>query len=144
MWSWKFVIQWSWEFKFDDLFLFWSKKRPRIMITWSYKLQFLWSMIKKAVISWFWSQQILWSRDFDLRKTVILNFKIIISRDPVILIPTISVITVIMDHRKWILMCVKISYIIFTIWVQKDWNLTPCIVSTILKDLNLRIWPKYW
>ena len=48
---------------------------------------------------------ILWSRDYDPRKTVILNFKIIISRDPVVLIPIISVINVIMDHRKWILMC---------------------------------------
>ena len=94
------------------IFFFLSKKRPKIMITWSYKLLFLWSMIHKAVISWFWSQQILWSRDYDLRKTMILNFKIIISRDLVIMIPTISVITVIMDHGKWILMCAKLQFFV--------------------------------
>ena len=91
------------------IFFFLSKKRQKIMIAWSYILLFLWSMIQKAVISWFWSQQILWSRDYDLRKTVILNFKIIISRDPVVLIPTISVINVILDHWKWILMCEDIT-----------------------------------
>ena len=106
LWSWNFVIQWSWEFNFDDLFFLVHKKKKdhdRMIL----HMLFLWSMIQKAVISWLWSQQILWSRDYDLRKTVILNFKIIISRDPVVLIPTISVINVILDHWKWILMCAR-------------------------------------
>ena len=47
------------------IFWFWSKKKIILMITWSYDLQFLWSMMKNtmiydydlniSVIQWFWS-----------------------------------------------------------------------------------------
>ena len=108
LWSWKFVIQWSWEFNFDDLLFFLIQKKTKDhdqMI-----LQIAISMIhdQKRRDLMIMISAILWSRDYDPRKTVILNFKIIISRDPVVLIPFISVINVIMDHRKWILMCEKV------------------------------------